>query len=135
MKKVNFKTIKAGDLVQVPRTQFAPLRHGWNGWLFSEAVVLEKRVSKKNGRPILKVEMQTPGKVSLGKNSYTTMEKSFYADCVFYTTAIERAERFLSEDGVSTPEECAAYLDGEVVGADWIRFIFDKGFLFKEVAK
>lgn len=39
MKKVDFNKLQAGDLVEVPRTQFAPMRSGWNGWLFSEAVV------------------------------------------------------------------------------------------------
>lgn len=37
MKKVDFNKLQAGDLVEVPRTQFAPMRSGWNGWLFSEA--------------------------------------------------------------------------------------------------
>ena len=37
MKKVDFNKLQAGDLVEVPRTQFAPMRRGWNGWLFSEA--------------------------------------------------------------------------------------------------
>ena len=52
MKKVDFNKLQAGDLVEVPRTQFAPMRRGWNGWLFSEAVVIRKgvgRKSKKNG--------------------------------------------------------------------------------------
>ena len=40
MKKVDFNKLQAGDLVEVPRTQFAPMRRGWNGWLFSEAVEL-----------------------------------------------------------------------------------------------
>ena len=40
MKKVDFNKLQAGDLVEVPRTQFAPMRSGWNGWLFSEAVVI-----------------------------------------------------------------------------------------------
>lgn len=44
MKKVDFNKLQAGDLVEVPRTQFAPMRRGWNGWLFSEAVVIRKGV-------------------------------------------------------------------------------------------
>jgi hypothetical protein len=35
MKKIDFNKLQAGDLVEVPRTQFAPMRSGWNGWLFS----------------------------------------------------------------------------------------------------
>lgn len=30
MKKVDFNKLQAGDLVEVPRTQFAPMRSGWN---------------------------------------------------------------------------------------------------------
>ena len=29
MKKVDFNKLQAGDLVKVPRTQFAPMRSGW----------------------------------------------------------------------------------------------------------
>ena len=47
MKKVDFNKLQAGDLVEVPRTQFAPMRSGWNGWLFSEAVVIRKGVGRK----------------------------------------------------------------------------------------
>lgn len=50
MKKVDFNKLQAGDLVQVPRTQFAPMRSGWNGWLFSEAVVIRKGVGRKSKR-------------------------------------------------------------------------------------
>ena len=53
MKKVDFKKIKAGDLVEVPRTQFAPMRHGWNGWLFSDAVVVRKGYGKRTKEPVI----------------------------------------------------------------------------------
>lgn len=44
MKKVDFNKLQAGDLVEVPRTQFAPMRSGcdWirflieKGFLFNE---------------------------------------------------------------------------------------------------
>lgn len=48
MKKVDFNKLQAGDLVEVPRTQFAPMRSGWNGWLFSEAVVIRKGVGRNS---------------------------------------------------------------------------------------
>ena len=53
MKKVDFNKLQAGDLVQVPRTQFAPMRSGWNGWLFSEAVVIRKGVGRKSKRNVV----------------------------------------------------------------------------------
>ena len=60
MKKVDFNKLQAGDLVKVPRTQFAPMRSGWNGWLFSEAVVIRKGVGRKSKRNVVVVEMRTP---------------------------------------------------------------------------
>ena len=60
MKKVDFNKLQAGDLVEVPRTQFAPMRSGWNGWLFSEAVVIRKGVGRKSKRNVVVVEMRTP---------------------------------------------------------------------------
>lgn len=65
MKKVDFNKLQAGDLVEVPRTQFAPMRRGWNGWLFSEAVVIRKGVGRKSKKNVVVVEMRTPA----GKNS------------------------------------------------------------------
>ena len=46
MKQV--KNVKVGDVIQFPRTQFAPLRKGWNGWLFSAGIV-EKLYTSKSG--------------------------------------------------------------------------------------
>ena len=79
MRKINFKKLKAGELVEVPRYCFAPLRRGWNGWLFSPAVVLTKGISKKSGKEVVKVKMMIPR----GTNEYSTVEKTFYSDCVF----------------------------------------------------
>ena len=45
MKKAT--NLKVGDVIQFPRTQFAPLRKGWNGWLFSVAIIEKLYVSHK----------------------------------------------------------------------------------------
>lgn len=128
MKKVNFAKVKAGDLVEVPRTQFAPQRYGWNGWLFSEAVVIEKGIGKKSGRQVITVEMRTPGK---SRNNYGTMTKTFFAECVFMTNAISNAARLLEADGISSKEEFYKFIErDDVTGCDWIRFLVEKGFLF-----
>lgn len=87
MKKVDFNKLQAGDLVEVPRTQFAPMRSGWNGWLFSEAVVIRKGVGRKSKKNVVVVEMRTPA----GKNSYGTIEATFYAENVFTTPAAKNA--------------------------------------------
>ena len=119
MKTVDFEKVKAGDLVEVPRTQFAPMRRGWNGWLFSEAVVIQKGISPKSKRKVIKVEMRTPK----SSNDYGTMEKTFYAKYVFQTQHIETARRFMQSDGVNSKEEFYEYIkQDDVCGCDWIKF-------------
>lgn len=111
----------------MPRTQFAPQRHGWNGWLFSEAVVIRKARSKENNKPLVVVEMRTPK----SSNDYRTIEKAFYAKYVFQTNAVETAKRFLTADNVTTKEEFYKFIQqDDVTGCDWIKFLVDKGFLF-----
>lgn len=53
MKKVDFNKLQAGDLVEVPRTQFAPMRRGWNGW----KCVGECGGKRWNGRSAPKVDL------------------------------------------------------------------------------
>ncbi|WP_405382661.1 hypothetical protein [Phascolarctobacterium sp.] len=128
MRKVNFEKIKPGDLVEVPRTQFAPNRRGWNGWLFSNAVVISKGLGAKTGRPCITVTMQTPGRE---RNNYNEVKRTFFAEHVFYTNSLETAKRFMQEDGVTNKEEFEKFAAREdVTGCDWIRFLVDKGFLF-----
>lgn len=127
MKVVNFNKIEVGDLVQVPRYQFAPMRHGWNGWLFSEAIVTRKGVGRKSNKPVIVVEMCTPKNT----NDYGTAERTFRADCVFLSNGVEIARKFLKEDGIESKEDFEqAIKKEEIVGADWIKFLVDKGFLF-----
>lgn len=134
MKAVNFSTLEAGQLVEVPRTQFAPMRRGWNGWLFSDAVVIRKGISKKTGNKVVVVRMMIPFKTT---NGYKTIEKCFNAAHAFQTKNIERAKHILEEDGVKTAEDFRKYSaegGGEwngqrVVGCDWIRFLVDEGFI------
>lgn len=44
------KNIKVGDVVQFPCICFAPLRSGWNGWIFMAAIV-ERLYTSKKGIP------------------------------------------------------------------------------------
>ena len=118
-----------GDLVQVPRTQFAPMRSGWNGWLFSEAVVIRKGVGRKSKRNVVVVEMRTPA----GKNSYGTIEATFYAENVFTTPAAKNARNILKKYGIEDAESFYKFIErDDVTGCDWIRFLIEKGFLFNE---
>lgn len=50
MKKVDFNKLQAGDLVEVPRTQFAPMRSGWK-------CVGECGGKRWNGRSAPKVDL------------------------------------------------------------------------------
>ena len=40
MKKVDFNKLQAGDLVEVPRTQFAPMRSGWNVFVLLSVLIV-----------------------------------------------------------------------------------------------
>ena len=126
MKKVDFNKLQAGDLVEVPRTQFAPMRRGWNGWLFSEAVVIRKGVGRKSKKNVVVVEMRTPA----GKNSYGTIEATFYAENVFTTPAAKNARNILKKYGIEDAESFYKFIErDDVTGCDWIRFLIEKGFV------
>lgn len=51
MKKV--VNVKVGDVIEFPLYQFAPLRSGWNGWIFRAGIVDEIYI--KNGVKCAKV--------------------------------------------------------------------------------
>lgn len=59
MKKANWKI---GERVQVPYYCFAPYRRGWNGWLFTEGTIVERRRRIKDNAPMAVVEYQLEGK-------------------------------------------------------------------------
>lgn len=127
MKAVNFDKVQIGDLVQVPRSQFAPMRRGWNGWLFSNAVVVKKGIVRKSNKPVITVEMCVPKST----NDYGTVERTFRADCVFFTNGVEIARKFLKEDGIENKEDFERFIKmDDVTGCDWIKFLVDKGFIF-----
>jgi hypothetical protein len=43
------RNIKVGSVIQFPLRQFAPLRQGWNGWIFRAGIV-EKLYISKSGK-------------------------------------------------------------------------------------
>lgn len=47
-----------GQLVQIPAYEFAPMRTGWNGWIFRVGVI-EKLYISKSGRKCAKVRYCT----------------------------------------------------------------------------
>ena len=68
------KNVKIGDVIQFPRTQFAPLRKGWNGWLFSAGIV-EKLYISKSGQKCATVRycVRRAGRYQLLPNEETTI--------------------------------------------------------------
>lgn len=68
------KNVKVGDVIQFPRTQFAPLRSGWNGWLFSAGIVENLYISK-SGKKCATVRYCTrrAGRYQLLQNVETTI--------------------------------------------------------------
>lgn len=130
MKEVNFDKVQVGDLVQVPRTQFAPMRRGWNGWLFSDAIVTKKGISQKTHHRVIAVKMMVPAP----HDGYNTIDKVFRDDCVFETNGVQIAKSFLEKDGVKSKSEFWEFTEREdVTGCGWIKFLVDNGFLFGEV--
>lgn len=129
MRKVNFGRLKEGDLVQVPVHQFAPMRRGWNGWLFSKAVVVRKGIGKKSGKAVVVVEVMN----DRPHNQYSTTQQSFFADCVFQTDCIDNAKHFLEQYNITSKEQYNEWIAGDnVTGANWITFLIDKGFIFEQ---
>lgn len=43
------KKIKVGSVIQFPFYQFAPMRRGWNGWIFRAGIV-DKLYTSKTGK-------------------------------------------------------------------------------------
>ena len=61
MKKAEWKV---GELVQVPYYCFAPHRSGWNGYLFADGVIVERRagIGKNAGVKYAMVKYSVHGK-------------------------------------------------------------------------
>ena len=117
------------EVRHMKKVDFNKLRSGWNGWLFSEAVVIRKGVGRKSKKNVVVVEMRTPA----GKNSYGTIEATFYAENVFTTPAVKNARNILKKYGIEDAESFYKFIErDDVTGCDWIRFLIEKGFLFNE---
>jgi hypothetical protein len=60
------KNVKVGDVVQFPHHCFAPMRQGWNGWIFRAAIV-ERLYTSKKGIPcaVVRYCSRTAGRYQL----------------------------------------------------------------------
>lgn len=90
------KNLKVGDVIQFPRTQFAPLRRGWNGWLFSVGII-EKLYVSPNGVPAATVRWCNGigGRYKLFPHKETTI--NLRQDCLFEYDYIDMDARFYHE--------------------------------------
>ena len=97
--------------------------------VYKRQVVIRKGVGRKSKRNVVVVEMRTPA----GKNSYGTIEATFYAENVFTTPAAKNARNILKKYGIEDAESFYKFIErDDVTGCDWIRFLIEKGFLFNE---
>ncbi len=130
MKTVDFEKVKAGDLVEVPRTQFAPMRRGWNGWLFSEAVVIQKGISAKNRRKVIKVENADTEKQAMTTEQWKDI---LCGVCISNKAHRNGKDASCQADGVNSKEEFYEYIKQDDV-CGWRldqKFLVDKDFYFK----
>lgn len=124
MKKA--KNLEIGKVVQVPTREFAPLRRGWNGWLFDVGIVKGFGTSK-NGMPLIKVEYPTRsygqkwkdfrGNDRIGERN--TIIKWFPKDAVF------EADLTFYKNQLEYPRE--KYMNG--CYCEGLEFLLDKGIL------
>ena len=76
MKKA--KNLTIGAAVSVPDYCFAPLRHGWNGWIFRAGIIRKIGRSQKTGRIMYQVERCVFGYAQSKK----TVTKWFYPESI-----------------------------------------------------
>lgn len=92
MKKA--KRVAVGDVVQFPAYEFAPLRRGWNGWIFRAAIIEKLFVSKKSGKKCATVRYcsRIAGRYQLLPNIEAT--KNVYVDQLFEFDVEFAAKRY-----------------------------------------
>ena len=85
-----------GQLVQIPAYEFAPMRTGWNGWIFRVGVI-EKLYISKTGRKCAKVRYCTgiAGRYQL--LPCTEYSKGFVIENVFQWDRLDWAQKKYTE--------------------------------------
>ncbi len=121
---------RIGLVVQIPVSEYAPFRHGWNGWLFQAGIVKALGRSNKTGKSMVQVEYPTRNYGAKFKDfrdvehesPRTTLTKWFNADCVFEN------DMFHSKKLIENPREyyCNGCYDADT------EFLIDKGILVKD---
>jgi len=128
MKKKKAKLV-VGELVEFPTVCYAPFRSGWNGWLFSVAII-KSIVQSKDGRKVVEVEYPSSaygqqltnmrGEV-VGYGDHKSLTKNVYADCVFSYDKVELHQRKVNE--YRRDELCKNCYDVDT------EFLIDRGYI------
>ena len=123
----NAKDLSIGAVVSVPTYEFAPFRHGWNGWLFSAGIIKAHGTSKRNGQPIVKAEFPARG-YKQKRYHLNGTEAQMRADTVekwFYLSAVFEFDDWNCKRNLEHPRE---YWDSKTYTED-TEFLIDKGIL------
>lgn len=66
------KNLRVGDIIQFPKYEYAPLRKGWNGWIFSAGIV--EKLYQSNGEEcaVVRYCVRTAGRYQLLPNVEAT---------------------------------------------------------------
>lgn len=94
MKAVNKPFV--GQLVQIPAFEFAPMRSGWNGWIFRVGVI-EKLYISKSGRTCAKVRYCTRRAGRYQLLPCVEYSKDFAIENVFQWDKLDFAQKTYSE--------------------------------------
>lgn len=125
--KIDFEKIQPGDLVQVPRMCIASRARSWNGWIFAQAIVVEKlKAPNETMNDAVMIDVMIPKACS--NNGYDTARMIFPVDTVFKSNRAKIAQRVLDESQIRTKQQFDVAMT-TWTGADWIRFIYDNGFI------
>ena len=125
--KVDFKKLQTGDLVQVPRTRIASWAQNWNGWIFAQAIVVEKlKAPNETMNDAVMIDVMIPKACS--NNGYDTARMIFPVDTVFESNRAKIAQRVLDENQIRTKQQFDVAMT-TWTGADWVRFLYDNGFI------
>ena len=85
-----------GQLVQIPAFEFAPMRSGWNGWIFRVGVI-EKLYISKSGRKCAKVRYCTKRAGRYQLLPCAEYSKGFAIENVFQWGKLDFAQKTYSE--------------------------------------
>lgn len=85
-----------GQLVQIPAYEFAPMRTGWNGWMFRVGVI-EKLYISKSGRKCAKVRYCTKVAGRYQLLPCTEYSKGFVIENVFQWNGLALAQKNYTE--------------------------------------